>query len=45
MAWAVMVPLKETGISDPGGLAGHLMLSGRHLEFIEKVTVSFTLII
>jgi len=45
MAWAVMVPLKEIGVSDTGGLAGHLMHSVRHLEFIEKVTVSFTLII
>ena len=45
MAWAVMVPRKETGMSGTGGLAGHLMPSVRHSEFTEKVAVSFTLII
>lgn len=45
MAWAVIVPRKEIGMSDTGGLAGHLMPSVRHLEFIEKVAVSCTLII
>ena len=41
-AWAVMAPLKETGVSDTGGLAGHLMLSVRHLEFTEKVTIIYS---